>query len=169
MIVKIHSDKDKGQSIAIFSDCNFYRYVLERTWNYNGLRCLFVMLNPSTADEIKNDPTIERCERRARELGFGSLRVCNIFAYRSTDPKMMQSVVDPIGAENNNWISACCKWSDAIICAWGCHGSHLGRGEQVERMLRKSVEAAFHLGLTKEGHPKHPLYVSYEKEPKQWF
>jgi hypothetical protein len=170
MIVKVHVDKDRGRSIAIFSDCKSYRFVLERTWDYDGLGLLFIMLNPSTADEIKTDPTIERCERRAKALGFGSLRVCNIFAYRATDPMVMKSVEDPIGGEeNDSWIRACSTWSDVIICAWGCHGSHRGRGEQVESMLRESVEAAFHLGINKGGAPKHPLYVGYDTEPEQWF
>ena len=170
MIVKVNLDNDKGRSIAIFSDCKSYRYMLERTWAYHGPRVFFIMLNPSTADERKNDPTIERCERRARALGFGSLRVCNIFAYRATDPMVMKSVEDPIGGEENDaWIRACCVWSDAIICAWGCHGSYQGRGEQVESMLREYAEAVFHLGITKDGAPKHPLYVSYDTEPEQWF
>ena len=170
MIVNIHVDKDNKRSIAIFSDCKRYRYVLERTWDYDTPKISFIMLNPSMADELKNDPTIERCERRAKALGFGSLRVCNIFAYRATDPMVMKSVEDPIGgAENDAWIRGCCIWSDVIVCAWGCHGSHRGRGEQVESMLRESVEAAFHLGINKGGAPKHPLYVGYDTEPEQWF
>lgn len=71
MIEKFHSD-DRSKSVAVFSDCERYRYLLTRVWDTTGQRALFIMLNPSTADEIKNDPTVERCERRARALGFGA-------------------------------------------------------------------------------------------------
>ena len=91
--------KGDADSWAVYSDCEHYRYLLTRVWNPEGRRALFVMLNPSTATEYQNDPTVERCERRARTLGFGAFRVTNIFAYRATDPKVMRAQGDPVGRE----------------------------------------------------------------------
>ena len=100
MITKVHQKGDAA-SVAMYSACEAYRYELTRAWNATGQKVLFVMLNPSTATEFQNDPTVERCERRARALGFGAFRVANIFAYRATDPKVMRGMADPIGPEND--------------------------------------------------------------------
>lgn len=131
-------------------------------------KVLFVMLNPSTATEVQNDPTVERCERRARALGYGAFRVTNIFAWRDTDPKKMRSATDPIGPENDEMIAESCAWADDIVAAWGTHGEHLERGLEVEKLLRNSGQTLLHLGLTQAGHPKHPLYISYSKKPEIW-
>jgi len=126
------------------------------------------MLNPSTATEIQNDPTVERCERRAKVLGYGAFKVCNIFAYRSTDPKIMRLQKDPIGPENDKIIIKSANWSNNIICAWGTNGSHLNRGKKIEELLRAKNFTLTHLGLSKDGHPKHPLYISYSVSPENW-
>jgi hypothetical protein len=160
--------KGDAASIAVYSDCELYRYLLTRVWDPSGAKALFVMLNPSTATEVQNDPTVERCERRARTLGFGAFRVCNIFAWRATDPKMMRRAPDPVGPANDAAIGESCLWADTIVCAWGTHGAHLGRGPEVERLMRRSGKPLHHLGLTREGHPKHPLYIGYEVRPTLW-
>ncbi len=164
--------KGDAQSTAVYSDCERYRYLLTRTWNASGPRALFVMLNPSTATEAQNDPTVERCERRARALGFGSFRVTNIFAWRDTDPRAMRAAADPVGPANDAAIADSCDWArgqgDRIIAAWGTHGAHLDRGPAVERLLRAQPRPLHHLGLTKDGHPKHPLYISYDQKPISW-
>merc|ERR1711969_489282 len=100
MITRSHTKGD-APSVAVYSDCERYRYSLTRVWNPAGDKALFVMLNPSTATEVQNDPTVERCERRARTLGFGAFRVTNIFAYRATDPKVMRAQDAPTGPEND--------------------------------------------------------------------
>ncbi len=166
----IRRDFQKGDaaSWAVYSDCERYRYELTRIWEPAGGRALFVMLNPSTATEVQNDPTVERCERRARALGFGAFRVTNIFAWRATDPRDMRAAADPVGPENDAAILAGADWADRIICAWGAHGEHLGRGPQVEALLRATGHPLFHLGLTRAGHPKHPLYISYARQPEPW-
>ena len=163
-----HHLKDDAHSVAEYSDCERYRYTLTRVWNPDGDRALFVMLNPSTATEVQNDPTVERCERRARALGFGAFRVLNIFAYRATDPRDMRSAVDPVGPDNDAAILASVAWADRVICAWGTHGAHLDRGAQVAVMLRDAGAALFHLGLSQAGHPKHPLYIGYAVKPQPW-
>ncbi len=160
--------KDDAASIAIYSDCENYRYSLTRVWDPAGERALFIMLNPSTATEIQNDPTVERCERRARALGFGAFRVLNIFAWRATDPRDMRRADDPVGPGNDAAILDSLDWADRIICAWGTHGEHLGRGPAVEALLRASGRPLYHLGLSKAGHPKHPLYIGYAVQPVLW-
>ncbi len=167
MITRTHQ-KDDAASTALYSDCENYRYALTRIWDDTGGKVAFVMLNPSTATEVQNDPTVERCERRARALGFGAFRVCNIFAWRDTDPKNMRAATDPVGPENDATIIKAAAWADQIICAWGTHGAHLSRGVAVETLLRNTGLPLFHLGLSKAGHPKHPLYISYSEQPRLW-
>ena len=128
----------------------------------------FVMLNPSTATEVQNDPTVERCERRARALGYGAFAVTNIFAWRDTDPKAMRAAHDPIGSENDGALIECALWADDVIAAWGAHGAHLERGAAVEQLLRTTRRPLYHLGLSKHGHPRHPLYLPYTQAPVPW-
>jgi len=166
MIQRAHLKGDAA-SLAVYSDDEAYRYRLERVWA-PGPRVLFVMLNPSTATEMQNDPTVERCERRARALGFGSFAVGNIFAYRATDPKVMRAQADPVGPENDAAILAMAGQADRIVAAWGTHGAHLARGAAVESLLRGAGHELFHLGLSIAGIPKHPLYIAYERQPELW-
>lgn len=167
MILRQHQKGDAA-SIAEYSDCECYRYSLTRVWDRDGKRVAFVMLNPSTATELQNDPTVERCERRARALGFGGFRVTNIFAWRDTDPKAMRAAADPVGQGNDTAILAALDWADQVVCAWGTHGAHLDRGPQVEALLRATGADLHILGLTQAGHPKHPLYIGYHQQPQPW-
>lgn len=172
MILKTHQKGDAA-SEAVYSACERFRYSLTRVWDPGGARALFVMLNPSTATERQNDPTVERCERRARALGFGAFRVTNIFAFRATDPFVMRRALDPVGPGNDAAIlDSATGWvrggADRIICAWGTHGAHLGRGPEVETMLRATGRPLHHLGLSQAGHPKHPLYIAYARHPEPW-
>ncbi len=167
MITRTHTKGD-APSTAVYSPCERYRYLLTRTWDPAGQKALFIMLNPSTATELQNDPTVERCERRARALGFGAFRVCNIFAWRDTDPKKMRAAADPVGPGNDAAITDSAAWADRIICAWGSHGAHLDRGAQVEALLRATGLPLYHLGLTQAGQPKHPLYIGYANKPAPW-
>ena len=167
MIMREHLKGDAA-STAVYSPCQTYRYTLTRVWNPAGPKALFVMLNPSTATEVQNDPTVERCERRARALGFGAFRVCNIFAFRATDPRVMRAQIAPVGPENDTAIAESALWADRIICAWGTHGAHRARGPAVERVLRGTGRRLYHLGLSKAGHPKHPLSIGYAQQPELW-
>ena len=167
MITRSHQKGDAA-SVAIYSPCERYRYALTRVWDPGGGKVSFVMLNPSTATEVQNDPTVERCERRARALGYGAFRVTNIFAWRDTDPKQMRQAADPVGPENDAAIAEACHWADRVVCAWGTHGAHLQRGAAVERLVRETGVAPYHLGLSKDGHPKHPLYIGYAVQPELW-
>ena len=167
MITRTHTKGD-APSTAVYSDCERYRYSLTRVWDEAEKRALFIMLNPSTATEVQNDPTVERCERRARALGFGSFTVTNIFAWRDTDPRAMKAALDPVGPDNDAAIHQASQEADTLIAAWGTHGAHLARGPAVEALLRKLGKPLYHLGLSKAGHPKHPLYIAYTEQPKLW-
>lgn len=144
---------------AVISDCGKYRYLLRRTWDHDKPRCLYLMLNPSTADAEVDDATIRSCIRLAKGLGYGSFEVINLFAYRSTDPKALFSAPDPIGERNDDIIEAAMGRCDLAICAWGAHPMAEERGTYVYRMLREQRPAVFCFGRTKLGSPKHPLYI----------
>jgi len=155
------------QSGAVFSPCKLYRYRLWRTWG-DTAPAVFVMLNPSTADEVENDPTVERCERRARAMGFGGLRVANIFALRSTDPSALYTNDDPVGPENDAAILESLAGAGLVVCAWGGHGNLNQRGQAVLNLIRSVGIVPHYLKLNNDGTPKHPLYVGYDVKPKAW-
>lgn len=154
---------------ALFSPCRTYRYRLWRAWDQEKPRLVFVMLNPSTADETIPDPTITRCMTRAKRMGYGGLEVVNIFALRSTDPDALYMHRDPVGPENDTHIKAACATameSDGkVILGWGTHGALYTRGREVRSMLNDEQINTYALALTKEGYPKHPLYVGYNVDP----
>lgn len=167
MITRHHTDGPTVSS-ATYSECETYRYALTRTWDPKGLRVMFVMLNPSKATEAHNDPTVGRCENRARALGFGAFRVTNLFALRETDPLAMRKHIEPNGPDNDATLIAGAAWADVSIAAWGVHGVHQGRNAAVIALFQKH-KCNFHaLGLTKDGHPRHPLYLPYSAQPEPW-
>lgn len=149
---------------AVFSPCGKYRYVLRRVWDRRGSTVLFVALNPSIADEFKDDPTIRRCIGFARSWGFGKLIVANLFALRSTDPAALRNAVDPIGPRNDWWLKSLSSRADLTIAAWGVHGRLGSRATEVLPMLR----SVHHLGQTHDGHPRHPLYVPAAMLPSRY-
>ena len=156
----------KDLSGARFSPCGQYRYTLWRTWDPERPVATFCMLNPSTANELDNDPTVERCQRRVHGLGYGGLRVGNIFAFRSTDPGALYAVVDPVGTDNDAGIMEMVQGSGLVICGWGCHGNHRGRGLQVLRMLLNAGVEPHCLVQNSDGQPGHPLYIGYGVKPR---
>jgi len=158
---------DTTVSTATFSSCRRYRYTLTRTWDHDIKPVNFLMLNPSTADEEVNDPTVERCERRARSWGYGGLIVTNIFAWRDTDPELMKAQDDPIGPDNDVAILESARRAGLVVCAWGNHGEHMGRGAAVREMLRGLP--LHYLKISKStGQPWHPLYIGYSVKPTTW-
>lgn len=159
--------KGDADSEALYSPCGAYRYLLTRRWGEGGL-LLYVMLNPSTATEERNDPTIERCERRARMLGHGGLAVANLFGFRATYPADLRAAPDPVGPENDAVLMQAASGAGTILCGWGTHGALMGRGPQVAARLRGTGRPVCHLGLTRDGHPRHPLYVGYAVVPQVW-
>lgn len=150
---------------ATFSPCRLYRYRLWRNRLVGSGIMVAIMLNPSTADETSNDPTVERVWRRAQKLGFARLDVVNIFALRSTDPRALYVAGDPIGPDNDRSIIDACASASIIVCGWGDHGSHLSRGRNVVAMLRGRGLRLHCLAVNKTGHPRHPLYAPYAMFP----
>lgn len=153
---------------AVFSDCRKYRYRLSQIWDESKPPLHWLMLNPSTADEVKNDPTVERCERRARMWGYGGSVVFNIFAYRATDPKDMRAQADPVGPENDQWIAELARESQTIdiVAGWGEHGAHMDRGAAVLEIFRSMQGRISALKVNASGHPAHPLYIAYKATPE---
>ena len=126
-------------SNAKFSKDRVYRYALWRTWDQSLKKLLFIGLNPSTADEIKDDPTMRRCIRFSKDFGFGGFIMANIFAFRSTDPKKLKKIKNPIGKKNDYWIKKLNKEAGMTIAAWGTHGDYLDRGKEVSKNAERSL------------------------------
>ena len=153
---------DKGANI---SDCGRYRYGLWRTWDYSLPHVLFIGLNPSTADETEDDPTIRRCMGFARDWGYGGIYMANLFAWRSTDPKILDKMhTDPVGPGNDYWLETYSHNFRCIIACWGGRGKILDRDIQVCRLL--SGYRLLALGLTLAGHPRQPLYLPRSAKPE---
>lgn len=167
LIVRQHRAGDR-ESEAVYSPCERYRYSLTRVWNTQAPRLLYIMLNPSTATEEANDPTIERCERRARYLEFGSFRVVNLFALRETSPARLKQARRPVGPDNLIQVGAALDWTNDVICAWGVHGTHRGQDATIAGLLAACGKPVRALGVTKDGHPRHPLYMPYTATPEPW-
>jgi len=155
---------------AELSPCGRYRYQLVRTFAQPmRLRtCTFVMLNPSIADGEVDDPTIRRCMGFARAWGFHRLVVANLFAWRATSPRDLYAAGDPVGPGNDAWILQAAAASERIVCAWGMHGAWRGRSADVARLLRDAGHRIHHLGLTRAGEPRHPLYLGGDSRPREW-
>lgn len=187
--------KGNEASGAIFSDCGVFRYRLWRCWDQKLPRVCFVLLNPSTADEISNDPTIERQYRRvlqwssARTLlkfmfgdyasdlkelppGFGSIEIVNAFALRSTDPANLYIAKDAIGPDNNAAILNATTYARGsggiIVCGWGTHAAFGDRHDELKQFFNRHNLPVTALALNADGTPKHPLYLSYKKKPRSW-
>ena len=167
MITRHHTDGPTS-SWATYSDCETYRYALARTWDETGRRVMFVMLNPSKATEQANDPTVGRCEARAKALGYGAFMVTNLFSLRETDPQQMRRHPSPVGKMTDQALLDGADWADVTIAAWGVHGVHLGRNDAVTTLFAQASKPLFCLGLSKDGHPRHPLYLPYSAQPELW-
>ena len=116
---------------------------------------MFVGLNPSTADETQDDPTIRRCIAFAKAWGYGGVCMTNLFAYRATLPEVMKATSDPVGPDNDEYLRALAADAGVVVAAWGANGTHKGRDAEVRKLLPE-----LHcLALTKDGHPGHPLYL----------
>lgn len=142
---------------AVFSASREHRYLLWRVWSGTDRLALFVGLNPSTADETADDPTIRRCIGFARRWNCSGVLVANLFAFRATEPKILFRAEDPIGADNDDWISLVSRKAERTVVCWGNHGKQLGRSNIVLRMLHDPI--CFY--RTKAGEPVHPLYLPY--------
>jgi hypothetical protein len=139
-----------------------YRYTLWRVWNTALPRVAFILLNPSTADAKLDDPTVRRCVGFARAWGFGSLELVNLFAYRATHPRELKTAPDPVGPANDDTILQAVSSAQLIVVGWGTHGGLYGRDRAVLRLLPDSICS---LGATRDGFPRHPLYLKQATAP----
>lgn len=147
---------------AKFSDDRKYRYALWRIWDKRP-PIAFIGLNPSTADEINNDPTVRRCINFVKRENAGGLIMLNIFAIRSTSPKILKDMgIEPIGDLNDYHLNHYCAMAERVVIAWGNHGKIGNRGHRVIDMLKTYNLWCF--GYTNEGQPKHPLYIHANAE-----
>lgn len=149
---------------ADFSECKKYRYKLWRVWDTKRPLLYFILMNPSTADEVKNDPTIERQCRRAKSLGFGGVIILNCGAIRETDSKKAWSDSDPVGPANVETITREVERNpEAIfIAGWGKPARSCGADRHILDLFRRLGHPLWCLGVNKDGSPKHPLYVGYD-------
>ena len=152
-----------SRSDARISQCGTYRYALWRRWAA-GPQVLFVMLNPSTADQTRDDPTIRRCIGFAARWGFGALAVGNLFAYRTASPHALRRAQQPVGRANDRWLRRLASESARVIAAWGNEGARLGRDAEVRALLGP----LYVLALTRRGQPRHPLYLPKGARPTRW-
>ncbi|QCC59415.1 DUF1643 domain-containing protein [Natrinema thermotolerans] len=150
---------------ATFDEHRDYRYTLTRKWDESKPTLGWIMLNPSTADETEDDPTIRRCIGYAKDWGYGSITVGNLFALRATDPDELREHPDPVGGRNDDELQAVCEFADKVVAAWGANGDLYGRGREVGEILDADLYA---LDTTKAGHPVHPLYQPKDAEPEPW-
>lgn len=176
-----------GTGWAQFSDDKTRRYRLGRILNpsiagggWHGLpksmdRTVFLMLNPSTADAFRLDPTVRKCCQFASRWGSDVLEVVNLFAFRSPNPADLLTAI-PRGTleEDDAIIAACTQLGRTItIASWGNHGALDGRAEWVRRQLAERHIKIWHLGTTQHGQPLHPLargksFIPLDREPQAW-
>lgn len=149
---------------AIISDDGLYRYQLSRRWS-EGYCITFVMLNPSTADAEIDDPTIRRCMNFAKRFGGGSMRVVNLYSFRSTNPSELWITEDPVGPENDKYLTTAIHSSEVIVAAWGSHAKESRVKEFIRLLNGKELKA---LGTTRDGSPRHPLYVPSDIDLMSW-
>lgn len=147
---------------AEFSPCRTWRYLLWRYWDPDRMPCVFIGLNPSTADETRDDPTIRRCIRFAKDWKYGGLFMLNAYAFRETDPQKMKAAVDPLGPANLETLQRIGRRVPLVVAAWGVH-CQPGHAVRIFEALNRDVHC---LGKTKSGAPKHPLYLRADTLPE---
>ena len=162
---------------AVISECGRWRYLLRRDLGLGAGNCdgegegeedgvvNFVMLNPSTADAVHDDPTIRRCIGFARRWGYRELLVTNLFALRTPDPLVLRRAADPVGPENDRYLQEAAGAAGLVVVAWGMHGALHGRDAAVLAQLDTLVVRLGHLGVTGAGLPRHPLFVRGDVAP----
>jgi hypothetical protein len=148
---------------TILSPCRTYRYTLWREFGDQGGDgyAMFIGLNPSTADEVNDDPTIRRCIAFAKSWGYGALCMANLFAFRATEPADMFAADDPVGPDNDSYLVKLAQDAGVVVAAWGTNGIHMAR----DRAVRDLLPNLQCLRKTQAGHPGHPLYLPGDLRP----
>jgi hypothetical protein len=150
-----------GWNHAEFSPCRTWRYALYRRWAFDGPTMLVVMLNPSTADETTNDPTVNRIEKLARAKDFAAVTVANLFAFRTAYPRVLKQAPDPVGPNNDRWLQRLRVEHEMCIAGWGTHGSYRNRAAKV--LAAGWLGDLLCFDTNGDGSPTHPLFIPDEK------
>ncbi|MGD1857131.1 MAG: DUF1643 domain-containing protein [Leptolyngbyaceae cyanobacterium] len=154
---------------ATFDNSHRYRYSLTRRWTTTCDRSVtFIMLNPSQADADRDDPTLRACSQFAKHWGYTQLEVVNLFAYRTTQPSELTQIPDPIGPENDRYVSKAVEIADRVILAWGNWGTLLNRAQFVTSLLSPHSRKLYCLERNRTGQPRHPLYIKRTIQPRVW-
>lgn len=154
---------------AIISDDGVYRYCAGRQWDTGLPFVSWIMLNPSTADAEVDDPTVRRCVEFSKRWGFGTLNIANLYALRATEPSKLRTYTgDPVGPRNDECIAQVCAAGSVIILAWGTGSYSGGRVAAVWEIIKALPVAKLCLGVTKDGSPRHPLYVRGDTRLSHW-
>jgi len=149
---------------ATFSRDRRYRYRLWRRWDLSLPVVAFCMLNPSTADEQRDDPTIRRCIGFAHDWGYGGVEIVNLFAFRATDPRALRHAADPVGCHNDRHLARAARRATLVVTAWGARAD-VRRARRAMRVLSGQRRSLAHLGLTRSRQPRHPLYLPRRFRP----
>lgn len=144
---------------AQFDPTGTYRYSLHRSWVATRPNVVFIMLNPSRANAEQDDPTLRVCTRFARCWQCGSLTVVNLFAYQTPHPRLLRTVAEPVGPENDRYLLAAVQQAERVVLAWGNEGSLWGRDRAVLDLLQSYRQKFFCLSRNRTGQPRHPLYL----------
>ena len=170
MLVELREGTLNGFSTcAIFAENSKYRYSLSRDWEMGNKMIVWIMLNPSIGDEKVLEQTTAGCMKRSQMWGFSGMIVVNLFALVATKPEILKKTPGAIGPLNDFMISTTVSnvtEGDRIVAAWGSHGKHLGRDQEVLNLLEG--RDLYCLGVNKDGTPKHPLHVSHSTPPELW-
>lgn len=172
LVTRTRTDLSGLHCSAVFSHCERFRYELTWVWDRSKPILTLWLLNPSTADHEKLDPTVQGLVKRARHWGYGGARVINLFAFRATRPRDMLAVSDPVGPHNDAVsLAALHQTLDAgvpVICGWGAHGGHRGRDQVARAMAAQLDVRLMALELNADGSPRHPLYIAHTVRPIIW-
>ncbi len=160
---------DAIKRAARFDSSRRYRYRLDRCWRSDNFESnnfeidksdlVFVMLNPSCANETADDPTLRACIQVAQRWGFGSLSVVNLFGYCTAHPAELKTVADPVGPENDDYLIAAAEQAQQVVLAWGNAGVFLGRDRTILTLLTPYHSKLSYLQINRSGQPRHPLYI----------
>ena len=158
------------ENAAEISECGKYRYLLSRAAEVDKPEhgtAVFIMLNPSTADAIHDDATIRRCRAFAKRWGCNGILVANLYAFRATNPAQLSAANDPVGPDNRQWLERAALEHYNVICAWGADAK-AERVRDVVEIFEGMGTRLWCLGTTKNGSPRHPLYVRGDQMPVHW-
>ena len=153
---------------AVLSPCGTYRLLLTRRFSTGEGICLFVLLNPSTANHEIDDPTCRRATAFAAAWGYRELWIANLYGARATQPSALRAFPDPVGPDNDRHLRDAAEQAALIVCGWGGHAGIDERAKVVCALLRASGKPLHHMGLTRAGHPRHPLYLRADTQPEVW-